>query len=133
MTAHSSTLSCNYRLAVVFLVLMPLVLWIWSLVEQTDDKDAIKRILFGYWQTSSLLMFTVYLQIGAQPLSFATAAAVQVDLKWHCVFAYQPMSTKWLYVVLEVDKVDRVFQTDSLSLVTSFRSMIPCGGGRMAC
>lgn len=29
-------------------------------------------------QAASLLMFTVYLQIGAQPISFATAAAVQV-------------------------------------------------------
>ena len=33
-------------------------------------------------QGASLLMFTVYLQIGAQPISFATAAGVQVELWW---------------------------------------------------
>ena len=66
------------RLAVVFFVTLPLLLWIWSLVKQKGKEDAVKRIMFGYWQAASLLMWTVYLQIGAQPISFATAAAVQV-------------------------------------------------------
>lgn len=42
----------------------------------------VREVLAGcqqlFMQGASLLMFTVYLQIGAQPLSFATAAAVQV-------------------------------------------------------
>ena len=62
----------------MFFVTLPLLLWIWSLVKQKGKEDAVKRIMFGYWQAASLLMWTVYLQIGAQPISFATAAAVQV-------------------------------------------------------
>ena len=73
---------CSYcgplRLAIVFFVALPLLLWIWSLIKQKGKDDAVKRIMFGYWQAASLLMWTVYLQIGAQPISFATAAAVQV-------------------------------------------------------
>ena len=65
-------------------VLIPLAIWAWSLVGQQGREDALKRIMFGYWQAASLLMFTVYLQIGAQPLSFATAAAVQVDFCSNC-------------------------------------------------
>ena len=38
------------RLAVVFFVAAPLVIWIWSLVVQTGKDDAVKRIMFGYWQ-----------------------------------------------------------------------------------
>lgn len=40
----------NDRLAVVFLVLAPLALWIWSLIAQPGREDAVKRIMFGYWQ-----------------------------------------------------------------------------------
>jgi hypothetical protein len=67
----------DFRLAVLFNVLMPLALWIWSLRAQTGKDDAIKRIMFGYWQAASLLMWTVYLQIGAQPVGFFTALLVQ--------------------------------------------------------
>lgn len=38
------------RLAVIFLVIAPLVLWIWSLIEQKGKEDGVKRIMFGYWQ-----------------------------------------------------------------------------------
>ncbi len=40
-------------------------------------------------QGASLLMFTVYLQIGAQPISFATAAGVQVELWWRMFVGLQ--------------------------------------------
>ncbi|KAK9865246.1 hypothetical protein WJX84_001769, partial [Apatococcus fuscideae] len=68
----------DFRLALIFFVTVPLVLWIWSLRAEQGKEDAIKRIMFGYWQAASLLMWTVYLQIGAQPLGFLTALAVQV-------------------------------------------------------
>ncbi|KAK9824909.1 hypothetical protein WJX74_005342 [Apatococcus lobatus] len=68
----------DFRLALIFFVTAPLVLWVWSLRVQTGRDDAIKRIMFGYWQAASLLMWTVYLQIGSQPLGFFTALAVQV-------------------------------------------------------
>ena len=50
-----------------------------TFLEQNQD-DLTFRSTFDV-QAASLLMWTVYLQIGAQPISFATAAAVQVRLK----------------------------------------------------
>jgi Protein of unknown function (DUF3177) len=57
----------DYRLAVLFLVLMPLVLLIWATVQQAE---AMQRLLIIYWRVSSLLAITVYLLIGALPIGF---------------------------------------------------------------
>ncbi|MEM8778573.1 MAG: DUF3177 family protein [Cyanobacteria bacterium P01_G01_bin.49] len=48
----------DYRLAIVFTVIIPLILTIWAFTRQVD---AIGRLLIIYWRVASLLMITVYL------------------------------------------------------------------------
>lgn len=60
----------DYRLAVLFTVLFPLVLLIWAFFRKVD---AIQRLLIIYWRVSSLLAITVYLMIGGFPFSFLTS------------------------------------------------------------
>ncbi|WP_421657862.1 DUF3177 family protein [Leptothermofonsia sp. ETS-13] len=57
----------DYRLAIVFTVLFPLVLSIWAFVSKAE---AIQKLLIIYWRVSSLLAITVYLLIAAMPLGF---------------------------------------------------------------
>jgi hypothetical protein len=57
----------DYRLAVLFTVILPLVLLIWAFVQRIE---AIQRLLIIYWRVSSLLAITVYLMIGNLPISF---------------------------------------------------------------
>ena len=52
----------DYRLALLFLVITPTVLIIWSFVRQ---MEAISRLLIIYWRVASLLMITVYLMVPA--------------------------------------------------------------------
>jgi hypothetical protein len=59
----------DYRLAVLFMVLLPIGLLIWALVQRAE---AIQRLLMIYWRVSSLLAITVYLLIGALPIGFIT-------------------------------------------------------------
>ena len=65
----------DYRLAVLFTVIVPLILLIWSLVRQVE---AIQRLLIIYWRVASLLMITVYLMIPTWPISFVTGFAGRV-------------------------------------------------------
>lgn len=60
----------DYRLAILFTVLMPLILLIWAFVQRAD---AIQRLLIIYWRVSSLLAITVYLMIAAWPIAFVSA------------------------------------------------------------
>lgn len=48
----------DYRLAILFTVIIPLILTIWALTKQVD---AIARLLIIYWRVASLLLITVYL------------------------------------------------------------------------
>ncbi|MGV0023741.1 DUF3177 family protein [Phormidesmis priestleyi] len=57
----------DYRLAILFTVIVPLVLLIWAFTQQSD---AMQRLLIIYWRVSSLLAITVYLLIGALPIGF---------------------------------------------------------------
>ena len=59
----------DYRLAVVFTVIIPLMLVLWSLFKQVE---AINRLLMIYWRVASLLMITVYLMIPSWSVGFAT-------------------------------------------------------------
>lgn len=65
----------DYRLAVLFTVLIPLVLLIWAF---TIKSDAIQHLLTIYWKVSSLLAITVYLMIAALPISFISAIAARI-------------------------------------------------------
>lgn len=60
----------DYRLAVVFTVILPLVLLIWALARKAQP---IQHLLMIYWRVASLLAITVYLFIGAYPVGFISS------------------------------------------------------------
>ncbi|MDB9496236.1 DUF3177 family protein [Spirulina major CS-329] len=59
----------DYKLAVLFTVIVPLVLFIWSLFKR---QAALTRLLVIYWRVASLLMITVYLLIPGWPVGYLT-------------------------------------------------------------
>ncbi|HEY9906769.1 MAG TPA: DUF3177 family protein [Thermosynechococcaceae cyanobacterium] len=59
----------DFRLAILFTVLIPLGLLVWALVQKAE---AIQKLLLIYWRVSSLLGITVYLLIGALPIGFVS-------------------------------------------------------------
>jgi hypothetical protein len=65
----------DFRLAVLFTVLMPLALLVWALVQKVE---AIQKLLIIYWRVSSLLAITVYLLIGALPIGFISGWLARV-------------------------------------------------------
>lgn len=65
----------DYRLAVLFAVIVPLLLLIWAVAQ---NSPAIQHLLTIYWRVSSLLMITVYLMIAAAPISFLTAFLARI-------------------------------------------------------
>ena len=65
----------DYRLALLFAVLIPLVLLIWAFVQKSE---AIQHLLAIYWKVSSLLAITVYLMIGGFAISFISTLMARV-------------------------------------------------------
>jgi hypothetical protein len=65
----------DYRLAVLFTVILPLVLLIWAFVQK---MDAMQHLLIIYWRVASLLMITVYLLIGNLPISMMASLLARV-------------------------------------------------------
>ena len=65
----------DYRLAVLFAVLMPFVLLIWAFAQKSET---IQHLLTIYWKVSSLLMITVYLMIGGFAISFISTFMARV-------------------------------------------------------
>lgn len=65
----------DYRLALLLLVVLPLVFWMWAIIEKFD---AIQRLMGLYWKVASLLAITVYLMIAALPISFITATLARI-------------------------------------------------------
>jgi hypothetical protein len=65
----------DYRLAVLFLVVIPLILLIWAFVQKAE---AIQRLLAIYWRVSSLVAITVYLMIAQYPVSFIAGLIAQI-------------------------------------------------------
>ncbi len=59
----------DYRLAVLFTVIIPLILLIWAFVQKNEP---IQRLLIIYWRVASLLAVTVYLMIASLPISFVS-------------------------------------------------------------
>lgn len=57
----------DYRLSLLFAVVIPLILLVWTFVQKAE---AMQRLLTIYWRVSSLLAITVYLLIAALPLGF---------------------------------------------------------------
>jgi hypothetical protein len=67
----------DFRIAVALFVVAPLVIFLWSFDTRAADTDAVKRVMVGYWQASSLLMLTVFLNIAHVPAGSATGLFVQ--------------------------------------------------------
>ena len=65
----------DYRLAVLFTVVIPLILLLWAFVQKAE---AIQRLLAIYWRVASLLAITVYLLIAALQVGFITGPLVRI-------------------------------------------------------
>lgn len=83
----------DYRLAVLFMVITPLVLLLWAFLSRVE---AIQRILIIYWRVSSLLVITIFLMIAAIPVSFLASFFAQILI---------PLSL-WFWVDLNEDIMD---------------------------
>lgn len=64
----------DFRVALIFTVLIPLILLLWSFAQKTT---AVQNLLTIYWRVSSLLAISVYLAIGSMPISFGAAFVAQ--------------------------------------------------------
>ncbi|MBF2008756.1 MAG: DUF3177 family protein [Chlorogloeopsis fritschii C42_A2020_084] len=65
----------DYRLAVLFTVIIPLVLLIWAFVQKAEGMQ---RLLTIYWRVSSLLAITIYLMIAQYPVSFISGFLARI-------------------------------------------------------
>lgn len=65
----------DYRLALVFTVILPLILLVWAFVWRLE---AMQRLLIIYWRVASLLAITVYLMIGGYLFSFISSLMARV-------------------------------------------------------
>ncbi|MEH2320176.1 DUF3177 family protein [Nostoc sp.] len=65
----------DYRLAVLFLVIIPLILLIWAFVQKAES---IQRLLTIYWRISSLVAITIYLMIAQYPVSFISGLIARI-------------------------------------------------------
>ena len=65
----------DYRLALIFTAIAPLVLLIWALVKR---KEAIYKLLIIYWRVASLLLITLYLLIPAWEAGFLSGVAGRI-------------------------------------------------------
>lgn len=65
----------DYKIAVLFTVIAPLILFIWSIVRK--NTVAIQLLLI-YWRVASLLMITVYLMIPGWSFGFLSGFAARL-------------------------------------------------------
>ena len=84
----------DYRVAVLFTVIFPLILLIWAFVQKADSMV---RLLIVYWRVASLWAITVYLLIAGWPIGFVAG--------W-CASLLIPISL-WFWVDVNEDIDDR--------------------------
>lgn len=65
----------DYRLALLFTVIIPIILLIWAFVQKAET---IQRLLTIYWRVSSLLAITLYLTIGGFGVSFIAGLMARI-------------------------------------------------------
>jgi len=65
----------DYRLAVLFLGIIPLILLIWAFVQKAES---VQRLLTIYWRVSSLVAITIYLMIAQYPVSFISGLMARI-------------------------------------------------------
>lgn len=97
----------DYRVALLFLVILPLVLLIWSLVHKTE---AVSHLMSIYWKVASLLGITVLLAIGSSPISYITSLAARILI---------PLSL-WFWIDLN-EEIDDLPASPFKLAVTSWR------------
>lgn len=84
----------DYRLALVFAILLPLGLLIWSLMKRAKP---ITHLLVIYWRVATLLMISVYLMIAQIPASFVVRLVALILL----------IMSLWFWVDLNEEIEDR--------------------------
>ncbi len=84
----------DYRLAVIFTVILPLILLLWAFAQKAE---AIQRLLTIYWRVSSLLVISVYLLIAAFPVGFISGVMARILI---------PISL-WFWIDLNEEIADR--------------------------
>ena len=65
----------DYRLAVLFTVVIPLILLLWTFVQKAE---AMQRLLMIYWRVSSLLAITLYLLIAPFQVGFISGIMARI-------------------------------------------------------
>lgn len=65
----------DYRLALLFAVLIPLIVWIWAYVQKAEG---IQRLLNIYWRVASLWAITIYLMMGGFAVSFISGLIARI-------------------------------------------------------
>jgi Protein of unknown function (DUF3177) len=99
----------DYRLAILFTLILPIAMLIWALSRQSD---AIVRLLIIYWRVASLLGIAVYLAIAewSTPISYITGFVARVLI---------PISL-WFWVDLN-DEIKDLPQSSLKLALTSWR------------
>lgn len=97
----------DYRLALLFTVIIPLILLIWAFVQKVDS---IVQLLIIYWRVSSLLAITVYILIAQWPIGFVSGL---------CARLLMPIAL-WFWVDVNEDIEDQPQRPLKLAL-TSWR------------
>ena len=65
----------DYRLAVLFALIMPLALSVWAVVQKIPS---IQRLLVIYWRVASLLLITIYLLIPVWSVGYLTGLVARI-------------------------------------------------------
>ena len=97
----------DYRLAVLFMVFIPLTLLIWAVIKKAD---AMVRLLIIYWRVASLLAITIFILIAAWPIGFVSSLSAYILI---------PISL-WFWVDLN-EEIDDQPQNSLKLALTSWR------------
>ncbi|MDY6938680.1 MAG: DUF3177 family protein [Cyanobacteriota bacterium] len=97
----------DYRLAVLFAVLIPIALSIWAFVRKVD---AMQRLFIIYWRVSSLLVITLYMTIASIPIGFVCGIVARILI---------PISL-WFWVDLN-EEIDDLSSSTLKWAMTSWR------------
>jgi Protein of unknown function (DUF3177) len=65
----------DYRLALLFVLIIPIILLIWAFVQKAQP---IQHLLVIYWRVASLLAITIYLMIAQYPVSFFSGLMARI-------------------------------------------------------
>ncbi len=109
----------DYRLALLFIVFIPLILLIWAFIYKAES---IQRLLIIYWRVASLLGISVYLMIASLPIGFIAGAIARILI---------PISL-WFWVDLNEEIDDQPNSGFKLSF-TSWRWAMTIYGILSAC